>query len=319
MLSLTLWIPAFRGAWGRAAALAAAFAALIGILLGTIRPWYSSWGTDEQERHAYLPGDELIANSPRETRAISIAAPAHRVFAWVAQLGQDRAGFYSYELLEDLAGCEMPNITHLDPALQRWAPGDKLWMYPPSKLDGMGRAELLDYQPGRALVFGTSTPLDPVGAPPSGTWAFIVQPTSEEASRLIIRSSGRPPPNLLGTAFNRAVFEPVHFAMERRTMEGIRGLAEGRLISRLRDNVMISLWVLTFGAFLAAAVLVMIGARWQRRLIAFVAAGVVFQVLTLAQPSLLFGIPVVLALLFFTWAPRLGSGEEAVELSGQQS
>ncbi len=308
---------AFRGKCLRIGALAFAFAVLIGVLLSTVRPWYSIWGASQAEVGAHFPGDELSPNGERGTRAVSIAAASDQVFAWVSQLGQNRGGFYSYELLEDLAGCEMPNVGQLDPALQRWAPGDKLWMYPPDKLDGVGYATLLEYQPGRALVFGAHTLPDAPREPPSGTWSFIVQSTGERSSRLIVRGSGSPTPNLLGVAFNRGVFEPLHFAMERRMMEGIRGLAEGRPISRLRDALTLSSWVVTFGIFFAAAVLVVIGARWRGRLMAFVAAGVLFQVLTLAQPSPLLGIPLVLVLLLFTWAPQLWSGHKAQKFSAR--
>jgi hypothetical protein len=225
------------------------------------------------------------------------------VFAWVAQLGQDRAGFYSYELLEDLAGCRMPRVEHLDPELQHWSVGDRLWMYPPDKLGGVGYATLLEYQPGRALVFGTQTP----GNAAAGTWAFLVEPAGEAASRLIVRGSGSAPPSLLGVAFNRTVFEPMHFAMERRMLQGIAGLAQGRGPSRTEDNLMLLLWAAVFGMFVSSAVLVALGLRWQRRLASFVAAGICFQILTLVQPPLWLAIPLVLGLATLTWAPPRGS------------
>lgn len=52
-----------------------------------------------------LPGDETVANpGVRQTRAVQIDAPAHATWPWIAQIGQDRGGFYSYEWLENLAG-----------------------------------------------------------------------------------------------------------------------------------------------------------------------------------------------------------------------
>lgn len=319
MISPQLRARAAQAAWFRIGALLAAFAALMGLLLGVMRPWYTTWGATDAERRASLPGDTVSPHGPRETRAISVQAPAERVFAWVSQLGQDRAGFYSYELLEDLAGCEMPGLEELHPRLQSWTPGDKLWMYPATKLDGMGHATLREHQPGRSLVFETRAPSDGPDAPPSGTWSFIVEPVDPHSSRLIVRGSGSRPPNLLGVAFNRAVFEPMHFAMERRMLEGIRALAESRPIPRLRDDVMVALWALTFGNFLAAGVLVLAGKRWQRRLVAFVAAGLLFQVLTLVQPPLLLAIPLVIASLFLTGLPASGSDQPLPGLMGQAS
>ncbi|MEY4543970.1 MAG: hypothetical protein RL685_165 [Pseudomonadota bacterium] len=274
----------------RLGSLLAALGLLLGVLLVAIRPWYMSWGASTSEVHARLPGDELGFSSRNETRAIAIAAPPAQVFSWLAQLGQDRAGFYSYELLEDLVGSKMPRLERLDPQLQGWSPGDKLWMYPPDQLDGMGYARLLSYEPGQALVFGTHVPTGAPQAGPSGTWSFVVHPTSERSSRLIVRGTGGPTPSLLGTAFNRTVFEPLHFAMERRMLVGIRDLAEGRSPpTRLYDGAQLALWASTFAIFIASLIAVLLGAHWHRHLRVLLGAGVVFQILTLLQPPLLIG------------------------------
>jgi len=289
----------------RVAAVLGVLTAMLAVLMTLIRPWYLDWGTTVAERGRALPGDSLTAGPPYETRAIDIQAPAEQVFAWVAQLGQNRAGFYSYTALENLVGCEMPDLRQLDPALQAWRPGDKLWMYPPDELDGMGHASLLHYEPGRALVFGTHTPLDPPGAPPSGSWSFVVEPTSAHSARLLTRGSGGSTHTWLGHAFTRAVFEPLHFAMERRMLEGIKGLAEGRPISRASDIMQLLAWVATFGLFIASAVLVLVGSRPVRRLIAFAGAGVAFQVVTLAQPASALSLALAIALVWLiSSAPR---------------
>src|SRR4051794_8661522 len=121
----------------RLSALSAAKLCLLGLLYFGARPWYLHWGPTESELRARLPGDDLVELPPDHsvtTRAITIQAPAHQVWPWLAQLGQDRGGFYSYELLEDAVGADMPRVERLRPELQRWSKGDKLWMYPPHKL-----------------------------------------------------------------------------------------------------------------------------------------------------------------------------------------
>src|SRR5688572_27718819 len=90
----------------RLVCLAAVSGMLFAILLGVVRPWYLGWGTRGDERVRLLPGSEHMPGMINDTRAIDIAAPAPLVFAWVAQLGQNRAGFYSYTALENLVGCE---------------------------------------------------------------------------------------------------------------------------------------------------------------------------------------------------------------------
>jgi hypothetical protein len=293
--------PLLYGIGLRLAATLGVLSVLLGVLLGAVRPWYLDWGSADEDRRRALPGDDLAHHSINQTRAIDIHAPAATVFAWVSQLGQNRAGFYSYTVLENLVGCEMPDVRHLDPALQRWTVGDKLWMYPASKLDGMGHATLLYYEPGRALVFGTNTPIDPPGSAPTGTWSFIVEPTSEQSARLLVRGSGGSMASLLGRAYTRAVFEPLHFAMERRMLEGIKGLAEGDPIPKGRDALQLIAWASAFASFIAAAGLVVFGRRPRRGLLGFAASGVTFQILTLVQPMPVVSVALVIVLILLLW------------------
>jgi hypothetical protein len=270
-----------------------------GLLLGfflVVRPWYLAWGARDL-RDAPLLGDHLLWDgAPHETRAITIAAPAAAVWPWVAQIGQDRAGFYSYAILENLVGCEMKNLGTLVPALAHWRDGDALWMYPRDRAGGIGKAPLALHEPGRALVFYTRRPTTTFEDPPDGTWAFIVEPVGADTSRLIMRSRGRGNPGLLGAAFERSVFEPLHFAMERKMMAGVKARAEGGPVSETRDNLQVLLWALTFWLFVASAVLAVRGRNARRHVLTFTAAGVVFAVLTLGQPSVLIGGPLVLLL-----------------------
>jgi hypothetical protein len=221
---------------------------------------------------------------------VTIAAPADEVWPWVAQLGQDRAGFYSYEILEDLAGCRMPRATEILPGAQEWRPGDSLWMYPPDKLDGVGSAPLLAMVPGRALAFGTWRAGTAQDRPPEGSWAFVVEPIGEEASRLLVRSRATDPPSALGRAFDRGFFEAAHFVMERRMMQGIRDLAEERPSpSRAAERAEVSIWAGMIAVFIWGIIAVLRRKCWAAPLVVTGAAAIGFQILTLAQPPVLFG------------------------------
>jgi hypothetical protein len=278
----------------RAALLAACVTALLGAFFLLVRPWYRSWGADASVQGARLPGDHLLwQGAPRETRAVTVQAPAARVWPWIAQLGQDRAGFYSYELLEDLAGAEMTNLDVLIPALQHWRAGDSLWMYPPDKAGGIGRAPLALVEPGRALVFYTRRPGTTLTEPPDGTWAFVVEPVDAARARVIVRSRARGHIGLLGATFERGVFEPAHFAMERKMLEGIRDRAEGRRVARWRDDLQVMLWAMTFALFVASGLLILCAAAPVRHAATFTLLGALLVVLTLVQPSVFVGAPLV--------------------------
>jgi hypothetical protein len=92
----------YRGRWTTALALLFVIYTSGAILL---RPWAMRMGTTLAERRAPLFGDSLHRGARyRVDNAITINAPADSVWPWVAQIGQDRGGFYSYDALERLFG-----------------------------------------------------------------------------------------------------------------------------------------------------------------------------------------------------------------------
>src|SRR4029450_14126771 len=89
----------------RALILTLALAALGANFLAYTRPWFLQWGTTPEELTRPLPGDEIVPNAVSQyTRAVTIRAPVEQVWPWLAQLGQDRGGFYSFDWLGKLAG-----------------------------------------------------------------------------------------------------------------------------------------------------------------------------------------------------------------------
>jgi hypothetical protein len=73
-----------------------------------VKPRLLRWGATTQEAEAPLPGDDLIPRGDlAATRAITVHAAPDQVWPWIAQLGQGRGGFYSYDVLENLVGCNI--------------------------------------------------------------------------------------------------------------------------------------------------------------------------------------------------------------------
>ena len=185
------------------------------------RPWYMHWGTSSEERQAPLPGDSLVAVANyRSDHAITIHAPADSVWPWLAQLGQDRGGFYSYDRLERLIGDDVHNADRIHPEWQSVQPGDLVRAVQPDYLGGrLGRDvgwRVVEVVPGRALVL-------------QGWGAFVVRPIDSATTRLHIRIRGSGEPRFMSAAvgpFGLLVFEPAHFVMQRRMLIGIRSRAE---------------------------------------------------------------------------------------------
>jgi hypothetical protein len=269
---------------------ALALAAIAANYLAYTRPWFLQWGATPDELTRVLPGDEIVANAASQyTRAVTIHAPAEHVWPWLAQLGQDRGGFYSFDLLENIVGCQMPVHDVLRPEKQTWHEGDRLWMYPKEKAGGVGFATLQAYLPGRAMGFATRAPGTMLNEPEDGSWSFVLEPIDGRTTRFLIRGRLAPGRSTAGLAFDRLFFEPVHFFMERRMMLGIKALAEGRDRGRATNHAHIALWVVGFALAVGAAVLILRRRDWLRPLVTFLAAALVFQILTLIQPSLAVG------------------------------
>jgi hypothetical protein len=288
--------------WARISVLALTLTAILCAFFAVVRPWYLQWGASDIEGRMTLPGDEIIPRAAQqETRAITIDAGVDAVWPWLAQVGQDRGGFYSFDLLENVVGCRMPTVDVLRPDKQSWSPGDKLWMYPPEGAGGAGFATLRWYVPGRALGFGTRMVGTPITAPEDGSWTFVLQPLDGYTTRLLIRGRGPVTRSWLGLAFDRSIFEPVHFAMERRMMIGIKQLAEGQDRARAINHLQVALWTITFGLFIVSGAQVLLRREWRRPLTGFVAAAAVFQVLTFVQPPIMLGAGLVAAVVATLW------------------
>ena len=207
-----------RIAWG-IGILAFAYAAVV----VAIRPLFIRWGTTAAERVAPLPGDDLTPDARyRVDHAITIHAPADSVWPWLAQLGQDRGGFYSYSWLERMIGDRVRNADRIHPEWQHVQPGDLVRAVQPGYLGGrFGDVgwRVVDVVPGRALILEN--------------WgAFVVQPIDSQTSRLIVRTRGPGTPSLAGIVlgpFGVFVFEPAHFIMQRGMLRGVRDRAERQL------------------------------------------------------------------------------------------
>jgi hypothetical protein len=171
-----------------------------------MRPWMRCWGATEAELEMALPGDELDPDPRvRQTRAVQVAAPARAVWPWIAQLGQDRGGFYSYTWLENLAGCRMHNADRIHSEWQQRSAGETVLLHPASGL------KVMRFEPGHALVL-------------EGGWSLVVEPDGPDRCRLIARS--RVPRGVVGVVYG-LLLELPHFVMERRMLLEVKRRAEG--------------------------------------------------------------------------------------------
>lgn len=178
------------------------------------------WGLDERAAERTYPGDELIAR-PRWmwTHAVEIDAPAEDVWPWVAQIGADRGGFYSYQWLENVAGCNLRNAETIHP---EWEvrQGSHLSLHPK-----MPPLDVVGVQRGRWFV--AHGPRQPGEQWIEATWLFFVEPLTEHRCRFISRYRLACSDDLATRLqYGAPIVEPIGFAMDRRMLLGVKERAE---------------------------------------------------------------------------------------------
>jgi hypothetical protein len=142
------------------------------LYLRVVRPWQLRWGATDGELARALPGDDLVARPTFDaTRAVTIDAPSELVWPWLVQVGLGRAGWYSYDLLDNLG---RPSARTIVPELQDLKVGDVVPMSP----DGRAGPRVIAIDPGRSMVWG---------APGEVTWAWVLELSGGSGTRLLTR------------------------------------------------------------------------------------------------------------------------------------
>jgi hypothetical protein len=207
-----------------------AIAAIAFVYLYIVRPWHLHWGATHLDRIAVLPGDALSPYAVEVvTHAIHIGAPAEQVWPWILQIGQDRGGFYSYTVLENLIGCDMRNARRIVPEWQQRAIGDTVWFATPKRYGGRARMIAAVVEPMRWLVLATPGDWELIRSGKEGletTWAFVLQSKGPRSTRLIARLRSAANPRLWSHIINFFFWEPAHFIMERKMLLTIKQLSE---------------------------------------------------------------------------------------------
>ena len=204
-----------------------ATAAVVGVVGGAtaalafvVRPWYLRWGASDDEFARALPGDELVPRADlAATRAVTIDATPEQVWPWIAQMGQGRAGLYSYDALENLVGCDMHSADRVVPEWQDVAVGSDFRLHPDVAL------QVAAVEPGRAFVIRGGVPMGGSAPPYDFAWAFVLEGRPDGTTRLLVRE--RYGYTRWWSGLLVEPVEAVSFVMSRRMLSGIKERAEG--------------------------------------------------------------------------------------------
>jgi hypothetical protein len=196
-----------------------------GLVTPFLRARRTRWGLDPQAVGRPMPGDDLVP-SPRWswTHGIEIEAPASAVWPWIAQIGADRGGFYSYQWLENLAGCRLRNAERVHPEWEL-AAGQALVLHPAAPPLPIAAVER-----GRYLVAHAAPRAKDEARPwVEASWLFLVEPLGPGHCRLVSRYRAACSEDLrTRLSFGPAIVEPIGSEMDRRMLVGVKARVEQR-------------------------------------------------------------------------------------------
>ena len=120
-----------------------------------------------------MPGAEIVERPTfNATRAVTIEARPQEIWPWVVQIGMTRAGWYSYDLLDNLG---RPSARRILPQFQNPKIGDVVPMSP----DGKQGMLVKDFEQDRWMLWW-----DGKGGM---SWVWGLYPVDEARTRLITR------------------------------------------------------------------------------------------------------------------------------------
>ena len=245
--------PVFIGIANRLAAILSLIALLGSVYVLFIRPVQLHWGAAPEELARSMPEDNIVAHPVFDaTRAITIRATPETIWPWLVQMGFKRAGFYGYDLIENIGnGSQIRSATSILPAYQHPQIGDPI-----------------PISVAATLAFGSINPNSWIvwrsrDRPTNGVFIWELVPVDANTSRLISRIRWSYAPGAWFKVLGIFTEFADHVAV-RRILQGVRDRAEGRASPPLGlEALEITGWLLAFFEFCLAIVLVVVWRRWQ--------------------------------------------------------
>ena len=183
--------------------------ASIAFFYAVYRPWQLSWGATADEITRPMVGDGIVKNPTfNATRAVTVNAAAERIWPWIVQMGYKRAGFYSWDILDNDG---IPSAERILPEYQNLEIGDLV------PLDDEIDAAVVDMKPNEwlLLVFQSDSTV---------TWAWALYKIDADRTRLVTRLRWR-----ASSVVSQFVLDAFEIIMMRKHLLGIKRRAEAAI------------------------------------------------------------------------------------------
>ena len=194
--------------------------AVVGLVMAAYllwaRPYQLRWGATEAEIQRSMVGDELYSNPTfLATRAITIDAPPEKIWPWLIQMGFGRAGFYGYDIIENIGSPAGPSSADtILPDLQNPKVGD------PLPLSAAGGLVFYAVEPNQYMIWS--------GVDGWGDFAWVLYPIDAGHTRLVSRIGWTHHWTEAGPLVFDIFTEFTDHLAVRKILEGVKARAEGR-------------------------------------------------------------------------------------------
>lgn len=200
------------------------------VYLTAVRPRIKKWSATADEIGMPMPGDELSPH-PRivSTRAVTIDAPGEEVWPWLVQIGCNRAGWYSYDFLDNGG---KPSAERIIPELQNLQQGDEIAMTPAGDM----KVPVAHIEPGRSLTLGgtmdprsrTSADINDPDLQAYFNWVmtYELEEVDPGTTRLVARNRADWNSGWVNNLIYGMLLEFGNFLMEQKMLRGIKARAE---------------------------------------------------------------------------------------------
>lgn len=268
-----------------------------------VRPRQLRWRATDSEIARAMPGDEL-ASKPTflATRAITISATPEQIWPWLVQIGYGRAGFYGYDVLENLGSARgIHSATRIIPELQHIAVGDDL------PLSAAGGLVVNAIEPNRYLVWSGKT-----GAYP-GAFTWALYPVDSSHTRLVSRIQWSHHWTEPGALVMDLFTEFTDHIAVRKVLHGVKDRAEGRVEPFMPQTFEFAVYVWALVSFFVSLWIVLRQPVTRINSLHAFAAGLAWLVVWYAPIPIWLG---VLTNVFVVWMlRRSGSKRKANDIS----
>lgn len=242
------------------------------------RPYQLNWGAAAQEVKQSMPGDQLDPDPEFfATRAITIASIPEEIWPWLLQMGYGRAGYYGYDILENLGSPRgIRSADRILPEFQHFKAGDDV------PISSVAQMVFYAIEPNRYIIW--------TGTNHQGSFVWALYPVDESHTHLVSRicwSFHWIQPRLLALDLFTEFTD--HLAV-RKILQGVKGRVENQIEPMAKQNIEFVVYVMAALIFIVTLFLLLIRPFTWNKWLTGLAGGVTWLVTWYAPVPIWIGV-----------------------------